>query len=62
MQGRPVRDRQRINKMNIWQKIEAQMMPKLFLFFIDKLRSRGKREYVSKIYKNKIDFRNGFQI
>jgi len=29
-------------------------MPKLFLFFINKLRSRGKRKYVSKIYKNNL--------
>ena len=60
--GRPVRDRERINEMNIRQKIAAQRMPRLFLFFINKLRSRGKRKYVSKIYKNKIDSLNGFQI
>ena len=41
------RDRQRVNEMNIWQKIEAQMMPKLFLFFINKLRSRGKGQLFS---------------
>ena len=37
------------------------MMPKLFLFFINKLRSRRKRKYISKIYKNKIDSPNGFK-
>ena len=60
--GRPVRDRQRINEMKYPAKNRSTKNAEIIPIFFNKLRSRGKRKYVRKIYKNKIDSLNGFQI